>query len=145
MIIVDANLLIYIVNKDSPFHGEAKDWFETLLNSDETLGLPEVVLLGFLRIVTQARIVTHPISPQKAIGIVRRWLAEPNVRLLTGSPTSFEASLSLMREIGVAGNLSTDAHIAALALTLNAVVATVDTDFQRFSQLKTNNPIRKKS
>jgi uncharacterized protein len=68
-------------------------------------------------------------------------LAQPNVRLLLSTPRSFEASLSLMAEIGVAGNLSTDAHIAALAHLHNAQVATVDTDFQRFPQLKWFNPL----
>jgi len=104
--------------------------------------LPEIVLLGFIRIVTQARIVANPLSAIMAVRTVRYWLDQPNVRLLTGSPKSFAAALDLMAKSGVAGNLSTDAIIAALAQIHSAKLATVDTDFQRFLPLKTFNPLR---
>jgi uncharacterized protein len=141
MIIVDTNLLIYAVNESSPFHLPTKTWLEQAINGSEEIGLPEMVLLGVVRIITQARIVQTAVSAKTAVEVVRAWLAQPNVRLLLSTPRSFEASLNLMAEIGVAGNLSTDAHIAALALLHNAQVATVDTDFQRFPQLKWFNPL----
>jgi uncharacterized protein len=145
LIIVDTNLLIYVVNASSPFHSKAKSWFEGVLNGNADVGLPEIVLLGFIRIITQARIVPQPTSAKTAIGLVRNWLAQPNVRLLLSTPRSFEMSLELMEAIGVAANLSTDAHTAALAQIHGAKVATVDTDFQRFAQLSIFNPLRPKA
>jgi uncharacterized protein len=89
LIIVDTNLLISVVNASSPFHSAAKLWFEALLNTHEDVGLPELVLLGFVRIITQARIVAHPTSVKIALGLVRNWFAHPNVRLLLSTPRSF--------------------------------------------------------
>ncbi len=142
MIIVDTNLLIYAYNSDAPMHRPAAIWLETLFNGDEEIGLAEVVLIGFIRIVTQARIVPRPIAPAQAVALVESWLAVSNVRLLLTTPESFAHSLRAIREIGVAGNLCTDAQISGLALTYRATVATVDTDFQRFAGLKLINPLR---
>ncbi len=141
MIIVDTNLLIYAYNRDAPMHAAAAEWLEAVLSSEE-VGLPEVVLVGFIRIVTQPRIVPHPISPAQAIALVESWLALPNVRLLLTTPESFRRCLDAIREAGVAGNLCTDAQIAALATIYRATVATVDTDFQRFAGLKLLNPLK---
>jgi toxin-antitoxin system PIN domain toxin len=142
MIIVDTNLLIYAYNRDAPWHAATASWLEALFSSEEIVGLPDLVLVGFIRIVTQPRIVPQPISPAQAVALVESWLALPNVRLLLGTPESFRRSLDALREAGVAGNLCTDAQIAALATIYRATVATVDTDFQRFAGLKLLNPLK---
>ncbi len=141
MIIVDTNLLIYAYNRDSPWHAAAAEWLQAVFNSEE-VGLPEVVLVGFIRIVTQPRIVPQPISPAQAVALAESWLALPNVRLLLATPDSFRRCLDAIREARVAGNLCTDAQIAALATIYRATVATVDTDFQRFAGLKLLNPLK---
>ena len=38
------------------------------------------------------------------------------------------------------GNLTTDAHLAALAISHGAVLASCDADFARFSRLRWHNP-----
>lgn len=142
MIIVDTNLLIYAYNSDAPAHDRAAAWLVSLFNGDDELGFAEVVLIGFIRIVTQARIMPRALAPAQAIAIVRTWLALSNARLLLTTPESFALSLRAIDQIGVAGNLCTDAQIAALALTYKATVATVDSDFQRFAGIKLFNPLR---
>lgn len=141
MIIIDTNLLIYAYNRDAPWHAVAANWLESVFSSEE-IGLPEVVLIGFIRIVTQPRILPQPISPAQSIALVDSWLALPNVRLLLGTPESFRRCLNSIKEVGVAGNLCTDAQIAALATIYRATIATVDTDFQRFAGLKLLNPLK---
>jgi uncharacterized protein len=141
MIIVDTNLLVYAYNSDSPKHQEAMAWFEDLLNSDEVVGLAEIVLIGFIRIVTQKRIVPKPLSPQAAVTLVRSWLALTNVRLLLSTPESFALTLEAICLVGVAGNLCTDAQIAGIAQLYRGTIASVDTDFLRFAGLKIFNPL----
>lgn len=142
MIIIDTNLLIYAYNSDAPQHEPAAAWLTTLFNGEEEVGLAEVVLIGFIRIVTQARIVPKPMEPAGAIALVQSWLERPNARLLQGTPESLAHCLHAIATIGVAGNLCTDAQIAGLALTYRATVATVDADFQRFVGLKLIYPLR---
>ncbi len=141
MIIVDTNLLIYAYNSDSPRHAQAAQWFEDLINSGVEIGFAEVVMIGFLRIMTQKRIVSRPLHPTQAIALVQSWLAVPNARLLLATPESFANSLTFIDAVGVAGNLCTDAQIAGLARLYRATVASVDTDFLRFSGLKVLNPL----
>jgi len=141
MVIVDTNLLVYAYNRSAPMHRAAAAWFEALLNGDDEVGFAEVVLIGFVRIVTQQRIVPKPMSAEQAITLVEQWLATANARLLFTTPESFTHSLRLLRECGVAGNLCTDAQIAGLALAYRATVASVDKDFQRFAGLKLSNPL----
>ena len=73
MKIVDINLLIYAINKDTPHHSKAKKWFEDSLSSDEPLGFAWIVILGFLRIVTNGRIMPLPLAPDVAIETVDDW------------------------------------------------------------------------
>ncbi len=141
MIIIDTNLLIYAYNSDAPCHAQAAQWFEDLINSGVEIGFAEVVLIGFIRIMTQKRIVPRPLLPIQAVEVVQSWLAIPNVRLLLATPESFANSLALINEVGVAGNLCTDAQIAGLAQLYRATVASVDTDFLRFTGLKVLNPL----
>lgn len=82
------------------------------MNGDEEVGFAEVVLFGFIRIVTQQRIVPKPLSAVQAIALVESWLAVANARLLFTTPESFAHSLRAMRELGVAGNLCSGAQIA---------------------------------
>ena len=141
MIIVDTNLLIYAYNADAPLHTPAATWLEALFNSEEEIGFAEVVLIGFIRIVTQKRILPAPLPPEQAVRLVESWLSAPNARLLFATPESFAQSLNAIRAVGVAGNLCTDAQIAGLAGVYRATVASVDTDFLRFSGLKVINPL----
>ena len=141
MILIDANLLIYAYNIDAPRHTEAARWFEELVNSGVEIAFAEVVLIAFIRIMTQKRIVPKPLAPKQAIALVREWLRFPNARLLLATPESFSNSLSAIEAVGVAGNLCTDAQIAGLAGLYRATIASVDTDFMRFPGLKVFNPL----
>ena len=77
MKIVDINLLIYAINKDTPYHSKAKKWLEDSLSSDEPFGFAWIVILGFLRIVTNGRIMPTPLIPEVAIDLVNDWLQQP--------------------------------------------------------------------
>jgi toxin-antitoxin system PIN domain toxin len=141
MKIVDANVLLYAVNEDAVHHASLRGWWENALNGDEPLGLCWPVLLAFLRISTHPRAFPHPLAPERAIAVVAKWLSHPNVRLVSESDTHWSILSGLLRVAGTAGNLTTDAHLATLALSRGAILVSCDTDFSRFPRLRWENPL----
>ena len=81
MKIVDLNILLYAVNSTAAEHARARTWWEQAVNDEETVGLPWVVLLGFLRLSTNPRIFPRPLEPDQALATVDAWLARDNVRV----------------------------------------------------------------
>ena len=141
MKLVDLNILLYVVNKDSARHAPVLAWWEEALNDDEPLGLSWIVLLGFLRIATNPDIFPHPLSPDAAAGKLAAWLSLSNTRLVQERDEHWSILRTLLSEAGTAGNLVTDAHLAALAISHGAKLVSCDTDFARFKGLRWHNPI----
>ncbi len=141
MILMDANLLIYAVNKDLPQHKRARVWWEGELSGPGAVGLPWVSLMAFMRICTNPRIFESPLSPEQAIGYVDEWLDRPNVGMVAPGPGHWPILKSLMRQAGTAGNLTTDAHIAAMALEHGCTICSADNDFKRFPGVSYINPL----
>lgn len=141
MKLVDLNLLLYAVNGDAPLHARARAWLERTLSEPEPVVLPWVVVLGFLRIVTHARVIAEPLDAERAMAIVDGWLERPNVMTLGPGEGHWSTLCGLLRASGTAGNLTTDAHLAALALEHEAELCSTDGDFARFAGVRWNNPL----
>lgn len=141
MILLDANLLIYAVNRDLPQHKAAKTWLEKTFSASENAGLPWISLLAFLRLCTNPRVFKSPIKVEEAIAYVDEWLALPAVSLVTPGLRHWEIFRTLVIQCGMAGNLTTDAHIAALALESGGTVYSADNDFRRFPGIRHVNPL----
>ena len=140
MRLVDLNLLLYAIDSSSPRHSAARAWVEAAL-SEGTTALAWSVLIGFIRISTRPGIFAQPLTPEAALDFVDSWLALPAVIVL--HPTDRHAGIlrGLIEEAGTAGNLTTDAHLAALAIEHGAELCSTDTDFARFRGLRYTNPI----
>lgn len=132
MKIIDANVLLYAVNRQSTEHQAAHRWLTSALSGTEVVGLPWVSLLAFIRLSTSRRTFASPWSPADAMTLVESWLAQPAA--VTVEPTTRHSSVlrGLLGQAGTAGNLTTDAHIAALAIEHGATFVTFDRDFERF-------------
>jgi toxin-antitoxin system PIN domain toxin len=143
MKLVDLNILVYAVNSDAPHHRAARSFWEESLSGDEPVALAWVVLLGFLRITTSARIMPAPLSPERAFSLVDEWLHQPCVRIVTPTERHWDILKELGLSHGTAGNLTTDAHLAALAIENGATLYSSDNDFARFAGLRWKNPLRK--
>lgn len=141
MIIPDLNLLLYAYDAGSHFHQKAVRWWENCLSDTHPIGLPAVVVFGFVRIATNARLFNDAMSPVEAAAHVRAWLAQPAARILEPADGHVERVLQHLERLGMAGNLTTDAQIAALAIEYDAVLHTNDTDFARFEGLRRHNPL----
>jgi toxin-antitoxin system PIN domain toxin len=142
VIAVDLNLLLYAHNRAAPQHEAAREWWQERMNGDAPVGLPEPVVYGFLRITTQRGILAEPLPTARALSILRGWLDWPRVRVLHGTAGSLARALALAEALGVAGRLTTDLQIAALAIEYRATLASADADFGRMPGLKWINPLR---
>ena len=141
MIIPDLNLLLYAHDATSPHHRAAIAWWEGCINGAEPVGLPHVVIFGFLRLATSGRVFVSPMSIEEAVGCVRTWLERPHVVEAEGGTEHVSSVVDLLLQSGSAGNLSTDAQIAAVALHHGATLFTNDSDFRRFPGVRTRNPL----
>ena len=140
MRLVDLNVLLYAVNRDAPQHDTVRAWWETALGGDEPVGLCWIVLLGFVRLSTHASLFTEPLSTDLAIRRVEAWLAHPNVVVVRETEEHWRILKELLGKSGAAGNLATDAHLAALAISHGATLVSCDADFARFRHLRWENP-----
>ncbi len=142
MRIVDLNILLYAVNSDAPQHTRARQWWERAVNSEDVIGLAWVVMLGFLRLSTNPRVFPRPLAPDDAVARLDAWLARDNVRVVGEKDGHWATLKPLLADAGTAGNLTTDAHLAALAISHDAVLVSSDTDFARFKGLRWEHPLR---
>ncbi|MCB9540745.1 MAG: type II toxin-antitoxin system VapC family toxin [Myxococcales bacterium] len=141
MILPDVNLLVYAHNADAPAHAASRHWWESLHRDDLRVGMPWAVALGFVRIMTHRAVLARPMLPARALDLVRSWIDRPNVEVLTPGPRHLELLGDLLREAGSAGALTTDAHLAALAIEHQCTLHSNDNDFARFSGLRWENPL----
>jgi len=141
MILPDINLLIYAYDAGSPFHAAAAAWWTDCLSGEEPVGLAPVVLFGFVRITTLPRVFLRPLTTAEASDLVRSWLDQPVAQILEPPADHVAQVLRLLGGIGTAGNLVTDAQLAALAIAHDAVLHTADADFLRFPELRWVNPL----
>jgi len=141
MIIPDANLLLYAYDTESPFHRAAAGWWVGLLSASEPVGLCPVVVFAYLRLSTNPKVFETPLTVAEASHRIASWLARPNVRLLVAGPDHVDSVCRLLAKAGTAGNLVTDAQIAALAIEYGATVHTADTDFSRLKGVQWENPL----
>jgi uncharacterized protein len=142
MIIVDVNLLLYAVISGFPQHENASTWWEGMLNSPITVGLTSPAVFGFLRIATNPRVLESPLPIETAAGYLREWLERPNVQFVTPGLRHLDIALDLLAQAGTAGNLTTDAQLAAIAIECDAEMFSSDNDFGRFPVVKWVNPLR---
>lgn len=140
MQVVDANVLLYVVNEDAPHHGAAKTWLDGALGGPETVGFDWVVLLAFLRLSTRSGLFPRPLTLAEAVDVVESWLAQPAAVVLQSTPRHLPVLHGLLAALGTAANLVNDAHLAALALEHGAEVVSFDADFSRLEGVRWHRP-----
>lgn len=141
MKLVDANVLIYAVNSDAPHHERARLWLESAMSGTEPVGMTWGVLLAFLRITTRRGILERPLPVSDAVAYIESWLQQPSVEVVVPGPNHWPILRTLITASGTAGNLTSDAHLAAHALEGGWTLVSTDSDFRRFAGLTVLNPV----
>lgn len=136
MIVVDANVLLHSVNSDAPQHEVARTWLDGQLGGGEPIAFPWVVILAFLRLGTRAGVFPRPLTIESAFDAIDAWIDEGGAIVVEPSARHRSLLRGLLTAAGTGGNLTIDAHVAAIALELGATLATFDRDYQRFDGLK---------
>lgn len=140
MILPDVNVLVHAHNADSTVHARARRWWDRCLSGTEGVGLAWATLLGFIRVTTNRRVVARPLAVRDVMERIQGWLDLPHVHLAQPSETHFARLRSELERLGTAANLTTDAHLAVLAMERGYVLYTTDADFVRFRGLRWVNP-----
>ncbi|HEV3073922.1 MAG TPA: type II toxin-antitoxin system VapC family toxin [Thermoanaerobaculia bacterium] len=145
MILPDLNVIVHAYNRGSASHLQAREWWETVLSSSRPVGLCWAVMLAFIRLATQRRIFREPLPVTAACDEVRAWLAQPQVVILEPGRRHASIVFDLLERLGTGGNLTTDAHLAALAIEHQCELSSTDADFTRFPGLQWMNPLRRRA
>jgi uncharacterized protein len=141
LILPDVNLLVYAHNEAAPLHLRAREWWDAALSRDAPVGVPWAVVLGFVRLVTHPSVLERPLTPAQALDRVDGWFERPQVLVLEPGPRHLRILRALLEATGVAGALTTDAHLAAIAVEHGAELHSNDRDFERFPGLRLRNPL----
>lgn len=136
MIVVDANVLLYAHHRGSHLHRESKSWLEAALSGTETIGFAWSVVSAFLRIATNPRAFSRPLTLADAVKIVDSWFTSAAAISLSPGPGHWRIFRDLVVSGKAAGNLVMDAHLAALTIEHGGVLLSSDRDFARFPDLK---------
>src|SRR5579859_603373 len=141
MLLPDVNVLIYAHRQDAPDHAAYREWLERLINDDAAFGLADLVLSGFIRVVTHPRVFNPPSSIDEACAFVIALRGRPNYVSVGPGPRHWDLFLSLCRRAGARGNLVPDAYLAALAIESGSEWMTTDRGFARFPGLRWRHPL----
>ncbi|HXQ22345.1 MAG TPA: type II toxin-antitoxin system VapC family toxin [Candidatus Acidoferrales bacterium] len=141
MILPDINLLLYAYNEALPQHAAARAWWKNLMTNERAVAIPWAVSFGFIRLATHPALFRDPLPPLEALERVQGWLTRPHVHILEPGGRHLSIVESLFSATGVAGSLTTDTHLAALAIEHQCELHSNDGDFGRFPGLRWRNPI----
>ena len=141
MILTDINVLVYAHRTEAQDHSAYRKWLETLINSDQAYGVSDLVLSGFLRVVTHPRIFRPPSDLASGLGFIQQIRDQPNAVLIAPGPRHWEIFKGLCEVTRARGNLIPDAYLAALAIESGSEWITTDHDYSRFPGLKWRHPM----
>jgi len=141
MVLLDVNVLVYAHRQDSPHHHPYRKWLESLINSDESYGLSDLVLSGFIRVVTHPNVFNPPSSMNKALSFARELRDQPTCAIINPGPRHWDIFCRLCEAAEIKGNRVPDAFLAALAIESGSEWVTADRDYHRFPGLRVRHPL----
>ncbi|HEX7740766.1 MAG TPA: TA system VapC family ribonuclease toxin [Marmoricola sp.] len=136
MQVVDVNVLVALFVEDHPHHGAASAWWDEVVSTGEPFTVPEIVWMGFARLMTSGRTPIAPVDFATAWEFAAAVMAQPMHTRFATDPRTLEEFAELNQQARAKGNLVTDAYIAACAATYGATVVTFDRDFRKFDGVK---------
>lgn len=140
MLLPDVNVLVYAHRQDSPHHATCHAWLDGAVNGNEAYAMSELVLSGFLRVVTHPKVFTKPSPLAKALEFCEQLRGRPNCLPVAPGTRHWAIFCGLCADAGVKGNLVPDAYLAALAIEAGCEWVTTDRDFSRFKGLRWRHP-----
>jgi uncharacterized protein len=140
MILPDANILLYAVNVAAPQHQVALRAMQEGFATPRGVGFAWLTLLAFLRLSTRLGVFPRPLTVDDALRVISNWLHHPSAQVIQPGERHAELLGRLLRAAGTAGNLTCDAHLAALAIEHDARIVSFNRDFARFADVSWAHP-----
>lgn len=141
MILLDVNVLVHAHRADSPGHSRYRDWLRSALEEEEPYGVSELVLSGFLRVVTHPRVFRRPSPLPKALDFADVLRTRPTAVIVAPGRRHWQIFTDLCWSTGARGNMIPDAFLAALAIETGSEWITTDRDYARFPGLRWRHPL----
>lgn len=137
----DVNVLVYAHRPEAPRHEEYRAWLELVRADDEPLGLIDVVLSGFLRVVTNPRVFREPTPLPIALEFIRHLRDGPSAIGVSPGPRHWPVFERLCRATEASGNAIPDAFLAAIVIEQGATWFSADRGFARYPGLRWRHPL----
>lgn len=141
MILLDVNILIAVHREDAESHEEIVDWLDTEFSNSVCVGVSELALSGFLRVVTHPKAFRTPTPLIEALEFVEQFRTHDEVLLFSPGPDHWRHFTQLCRKTGAKGNVIPDAYHAALAIETGCEWISLDRGFSRFPGLRWRHPL----
>lgn len=111
------------------------------MHADQSYGVAEIVLGGFLRVVTHPKVFKQPTPLAQALAFCNALRSRPNASVLSPGQRHWQIFTGLCTEVGARGNLVPDAYLAAIAIETDSDWVTTDGDYRRFRGLRVRHPL----
>ena len=141
LILPDVNILVYAHRRDMQNHSAYRDWLESQVNAEAAFGLSDLVVSGFIRVVTHPKVFRTPTVLDDALAFASQLRRQPNRISVAPGDRHWEIFSRLCRSSGAKGNLVPDAWFAALAIEHGCEWITADRDYSRFEGLNWRHPL----
>ncbi|MBN1345622.1 MAG: type II toxin-antitoxin system VapC family toxin [Phycisphaerae bacterium] len=141
MLLPDVNVLVYAFRTEHPQHAAFRAWLERLITGREAYGITDLVLSGFVRIVTHPRVFQNPDPLESALRFADQIRGQSHCVLITPGPRHWDIFRELCQHAQAKGNLVPDAYLAALAIESGSEWITSDRDYARFPGLRWRHPL----
>jgi toxin-antitoxin system PIN domain toxin len=141
MLLPDVNVLVYAFRRDDPRHAEYRQWLEDLVNAPAAYAMSDLVLSGFVRVVTHSRVFNDPDTIDNALAFTAALRGQPNCVRISPGERHWAIFQDLCTRAGVKGNLVPDAFLAALAIEHGCEWMTTDRGYARFPGLRWRHPL----
>jgi hypothetical protein len=132
---------VYAHREDLSDHARYRGWLEDVVNGPQAFGISDLVLSGFLRVVTHPRVFTTPTPMERALAFTEVLRGAPSCIRAEPGERHWDLFATLCRQVGVRGNLVPDAWFAALAIESGSELVTTDRDYARFPGLRWRHPL----
>lgn len=140
MNVVDVNVVVAFFAEKHPHHDRARSWFSQALAAGDPFTMPDLVWVGFVRLVTNRRVLEVPATFAQAWEFAESIQAQGAYLDYRAATRALPEFARLGTEVNAQVDLVTDTYIAACATTLGAAVVTFDRDFRKLDGVRIVEP-----
>jgi uncharacterized protein len=141
VIVLDVNVVIAAFRGDHPHHSPVRRWFDAAFVPGADFVIPDLVWVGFLRIVTGNHVFEIPSPRETAFAFLDAVTRSSAYVSVAGLRDGWAEVSRMSDDADAHGNLIPDAYIATIARMNACPVATMDRDYRRFTGIEIVDPL----